>query len=232
MQVSRLAVVGEMASGIAHELNQPLTAISNYAQACENILRSVDGCQDDVLGALREIDREAKRAGGIIPRLRGLTRVQHTERAAADFNGLVTEMAELLQSDARAHDVGLRFELGDGLPPVVVDRAQIQHVLINLVRNALDALDGVASAEREIVVRTSRVHGGDVELSVTDTGPGVASHVADRLFTPFVTTKPHGTGLGLVSSQTILRSHQGTIGYRPNSPRGACFFMRLPCAME
>jgi C4-dicarboxylate-specific signal transduction histidine kinase len=230
MQVSRLAMVGEMASGIAHELNQPLTAISNYAQACENILRSADDSKAEMLGALREIDREARRAGSIIRRLRDLTRAQPVERARADINGVVRDLAELMQGDARAHEVRLRLELQDELPAVVVDRTQIQHVLLNLVRNALDAMDGAAAAEREIVVRTARVHGGDIELAVSDTGPGLAPQVANRLFTPFVTTKPHGTGLGLVSSQTILRAHEGTLGHRPNSPRGACFFIRLPAA--
>jgi two-component system, LuxR family, sensor kinase FixL len=232
MQVSRLAMIGEMAAGIAHELNQPLTAISNYAQACQNILRGTSGGQEDVIGALGEIECEAKRAGSIIRRLRELTRARPMERAVTDLNGVVRELAELIESDARAHDVSLRFDLEESLPPVAVDRVQIQHVLLNLVRNALDALGGAGPAEREIVIRTTRVHGGDVELAVSDSGPGVASHVADRLFTPFVTTKPDGTGLGLVSSQTILRAHEGTLGYRPNPPRGACFFMRLPSAVE
>ena len=232
MQVSRLAMIGEMAAGIAHELNQPLTAISNYAQACQNILRSASGAEDDVIGALQEIEREAKRAGSIIRRLRELTRARPAERSISDINGVVGEMTELIQGDARAHDVSLRFDFEEGLPPVAVDRAQIQHVLLSLVRNALDALNSAQSGEREVVIRTARVHGGDVELSVSDNGPGVAPHVADRLFTPFVTTKPDGTGLGLVSGQTILRSHEGTLGYRPIPPHGACFFMRLPSAVE
>lgn len=232
MQVSRLAMIGEMAAGIAHELNQPLTAISNYAQACENILRSATGSEDDVLGALREIDHEAKRAAGIIRRLRDLTRARPTKRIAADLNGVVNEISELMQSDARAHNVRLQLDLGHGLPAVVVDRTQMQHVILSLVRNALDALEAGASADREITVRTARFNGGDVELSVADTGPGVAAHVTDRLFTPFVTTKPNGTGLGLVSSETIVRAHEGTLGYRPNLPCGACFFIRLPGGAE
>jgi signal transduction histidine kinase len=130
------------------------------------------------------------------------------------------------------HDIDLRYELADSLPHVVVDRVQIQHVFLNLMRNAFEALDGVSGAERSIVVKTAAVDAGDVELSVADTGPGIAPEIADRLFTPFVTTKPAGTGLGLVSGQNIMRTHDGTLGCRPNAPQGACFFMRLPARQE
>lgn len=228
MQVSRLATIGEMAAGIAHELNQPLTAIANYARASEILLRKSPGNPGDVLEALQEIEREARRAADIIRRLRDLVRGQPSERVAADLNGVVTEMADMLQSDARAHDATLRFELEEPSPRVVVDRAQIQLSLLNLVRNSLEALNGLAAAEREIVIRVATTGGGEVELAVADNGPGVAPQIAGRLFTPFVTTKPNGTGLGLVSSQTIVRAHDGTVGYRPNIPRGACFFLRLP----
>lgn len=232
MHVSRFATIGEMAAGVAHELNQPLTAISNYARACENILRSADGNRADVLEALGEIGREANRAADIIRRLRNLVRGQPSERAMADLNGVVTELAALIQGDARVHDVKLRYDLGQSLPKVVIDRVQIQHVLLSLLRNALEALEGTDAAERDIVIRTAAVDGGDVELSVADTGPGIARHIVDRLFTPFVTTKPDGTGLGLVTSQSVIRAHDGTLGYRPNAPRGACFFMRLPARPE
>jgi two-component system sensor kinase FixL len=232
MQVSRFATIGEMAAGVAHELNQPLTAISNYARACENILRSGKSHQADVLEALGEIGREAGRAADIIRRLRDLVRGQPSERAAADLNEVVMEMTELMQSDARIHDVRLKFDFAETLPQVVIDRVQIQHVLLNLVRNALEAFEPAAEARREIVIRTAAVNGSEVELSVADNGPGLASQIADRLFTPFVTTKQSGTGLGLVSSQTIVRAHDGTLGYRPNAPRGACFFVRLPSRPE
>jgi two-component system sensor kinase FixL len=232
MQVSRFATIGEMAAGVAHELNQPLTAISNYARACENFLRRTGEEQPDVRDALREIGREADRAAGIIRRLRDLVRGQPTERAAADLNELVAELEELIQSNARVYNVRMRFDLASPLPRVVVDRVQIQHVLLNLVGNALEALRSAAPAQREVVIQTQAAGAGEVELSVTDSGPGIAPQVAGRLFTPFVSTKPSGTGLGLVSSQTIVRAHDGTLGYRPNAPSGACFFMRLPARPE
>jgi two-component system sensor kinase FixL len=221
-----------MAAGIAHELNQPLTAISNYAHACERILGSGAGDCSDVVEALAEISREADRAAGIIRRLRNLVRGQPTERALADLNDVVSEIRELILSNSRVQDVGVVFDLDPLLAPVVVDRVQVQHVLLNLVRNALEALKGAPVVRRQIVIRTDVVGPGEVELSVTDTGPGVAPTVAERLFTPFVTTKPNGTGLGLVSSQTILRAHDGMLGYRPNPGGGACFYLRLPVRTE
>ena len=227
MQVSRFATIGEMAAGVAHELNQPLTAISNYARACEHILQGQAGSHTDVLEALKEIVHEAGRAADIIRRLRDLVRGQPTERASADINDIVTELQELVQSNARVADVRLQLDLAQALPPVVVDRVQIQHVVLNLVRNALEALKGKVGT-REIVIQTAAAGAGEVELSVADNGAGVAPQVVDRLFTPFVSTKPNGTGLGLVSSQTIVRAHDGTLGYRPGPVGGACFFLRLP----
>jgi C4-dicarboxylate-specific signal transduction histidine kinase len=228
MQVSHFATIGEMAAGVAHELNQPLTAISNYAHACERMLRNAPGDCSEVAGALIEITREADRAAGIIRRLRDLVRGQPTERALADLNDVVSEMRELILSNSRVQDVNIVFELGASLAPVVVDRVQLQHVLLNLVRNALEAFRGASVPRREVVIRTATSGPGEVELSVTDTGPGVAPQVVDRLFTPFVTTKKNGTGLGLVSSQTIIRAHDGTVGYRPVPGDGACFYIRLP----
>lgn len=228
MQVSRLATIGEMAAGIAHELNQPLTAIINYARACELLLRKNDAARPDIAEAMREVGAEAHRAAEIIRRLRSLVGNEPAELTATDLNGVITELTDLMQTDARVHDVQLRFEFEGALPSVAVDRARIQHVLLNLLRNALEALDDPIASPREIVVRTAVSDDGDVEFSVTDTGPGVPQHVVDRLFTPFLTTKSNGTGLGLVSSQTIVRAHQGTLGYRPNLPHGASFFVRIP----
>jgi two-component system sensor kinase FixL len=228
MQVSRLATIGEMAAGIAHELNQPLTAITNYARACELLLQKNDAARPEIAEAMREVGAEAHRAAEIIRRLRSLVGNEPAELTATDLNGVITELTDLMQTDARVHDVQLRFEFEGALPSVAVDRARIQHVLLNLLRNALEALDDPIASPREIVVRTAVLGDGDVEFSVTDTGPGVPQHVVDRLFTPFLTTKSNGTGLGLVSSQTIVRAHQGTLGYRPNTPRGASFFVRLP----
>jgi two-component system sensor kinase FixL len=226
--VSRLATVGEMASGIAHELNQPLTAIANYAQACDRLLGRPGADLQEVQGALKEIATQAVRAGEIIRQLRSLAHQHLARPEPTEINVLITELTDLVRSDARARDVQYRLELGDGLPRLEVHRVQIQHVILNLVRNAMESFGETSDRPRKIVVRTSRTHDGRVEVSVCDSGPGVSASVAPRLFDPFCTSKPAGTGLGLAISRTIITEHGGTLDYRPNVPVGACFTLRLP----
>ena len=226
--VSRLATVGETASGLAHELNQPLAAIANYAQACERLLARPGADLEEVREALREIASQAVRAGDIIRRLRGLAGAQRGPREPADINTLVTELSDLVKSDTDAHHVRYRLELTEGLPKIETHAAQIQQVILNLVHNAVEALKETPDKDRELIVRTSRSDDGDVELSVSDTGPGVSATLLPQLFEPFSTTKPDGTGLGLAISRTIIAQHRGTLSFRPNVPRGACFVLRLP----
>ncbi len=225
--VSRLATMGEMAAGIAHELNQPLSAITTYAQASLRLLAAPETDVDEVADALRQIANQALRAGEIIRRLRSLVRNSETQREAAAINDVIEELSGLTNTDARMHDVRLTLQLAPGLPQLQVDRIQIQQVVLNLLRNAIEALDEVSPDAREILVRT-RLVDGDVEVSVCDTGPGVAPEIADRMFHPFCTTKPTGTGLGLAISRTIVRAHKGELGYTANTPRGACFYFHLP----
>ena len=226
--VSRLATVGETAAGIAHEMNQPLAAIANYAQACERLLGRPDPDLEEVRAALREIAGQAVRAGEIIRRLRGLARPQRGPREPADINTLVTELTDLVKSDAVAGHVRYRLELGERLPMVEIHATQIQQVVLNLVHNAIEALKETPDKERELIVRTSRADDGDLEISVCDTGPGVPATLIPQLFEPFSTSKPDGTGLGLAISRTIVAQHDGTLSYRANVPSGACFVLRLP----
>lgn len=226
--VSRLATVGEMSAGIAHELNQPLTAVANYAQACDRLLGLPDPDIEEIREALKQITSQAVRAGDIIRRLRALARNDVTKREPTDINVLVSELSELIQLDAKTHDVQYKPDLAARLPQVEADRAQIQQVILNLVRNAIEALAASTSTPRQVTVRTQELADGTVEITVCDNGPGVSQTIAPRLFDPFCTTKTHGTGLGLAISRTIVKSHQGTLDYRPNTPRGACFTVRLP----
>ncbi len=228
MHVSRLAAVGEMASGVAHELNQPLAAVANYAQACERLLGMPDADLEEVRDALRQITAQAVRAGDIISRLRGLTRARESLGELTDVNALIFELADLIESDARLHESTCRFEFTEGLAPLTLDRAQIQQVVFTLVRNALEALDERPLGAREVVIATARTADGDVLIEVRDNGPGISPEIAQRLFDPFCTTKTAGTGLGLASSRTIARAHGGTLEHRPNTPDGACFLLRLP----
>jgi len=227
-RVSRLATVGEMTSGIAHELNQPLAAIANYAQACDRLLGRPDADLEEVHGALKQIAAQAVRAGDSIRRLRSLVRPHVGRREPTDINVLITELTDLVRSEAQAHHVQYRLELSDGLPRLEVHRTQIQYVILNLVHNAIESLTEIPDKPRELIVRTSWTRDGEVEVSVCDSGPGVSSSVAPRLFDPFCTSKPAGTGLGLATSRSIIGGHGGTLDYRPNVPVGACFTLRLP----
>jgi two-component system, LuxR family, sensor kinase FixL len=230
--VSRLATVGEMSAGIAHELNQPLTAVANYAQACDRLLGLPDPDIEEIRGALKQITAQAVRAGDIIRRLRTLARNDVMKREPTDINLLVGELTELILLDAKSHDVNYRLELQADLPPVDVDRARIQQVILNLVRNAVEALAERTSGAREIAVRTRLLTEEGLEIAVCDNGPGVSEAIARHLFDPFCTSKPNGTGLGLAISRTIVKSHQGSLEYRPNPPSGACFTVRLPLAKQ
>jgi len=232
MQASRLATVGEMATGVAHELNQPLAAISNYAQACVRLLDRGEYDKADLRSAMQEIIAQTARAAEIIRRLRSLARNTNNERAATSVNNLVNDLLELLHMEARVHSAQLSFEQEEGLPDVMVDRIQIQHVVFNLVRNAFEAFNAAAASVRQVTIRTARVSTLEIEIAVYDTGPGVPDRVAERMFEPFFTTKGSGTGLGLAVSQTVMHAHGGSLGYRPNAPAGACFFLRIPIATE
>jgi two-component system sensor kinase FixL len=226
--VSRLTTVGEMSAGIAHELNQPLTAVANYAQACDRLLGMPDPDIAEIRGALRQITAQAVRAGDIIRRLRTLARNDVMKLEPTDVNVLIGELTELIQLDAKTHEVRYRLELAVEPPQANVDRGRLQQVILNLVHNALEALAGSPGGVREVAVRTRLTSEGEVEIAVCDTGPGVSPAIVPRLFDPFCTSKTHGTGLGLAMSRTIIRSHQGTLEYRPNLPRGASFTVRLP----
>jgi two-component system, LuxR family, sensor kinase FixL len=228
MHVSRLATIGEMASGIAHELNQPLAAIATYAHACDRLLGVPNPEIDEVQIALRQIADQAVRAGDIIRRLRSLARAENGQHGPADVNAVVAELTDLIQSDAKSHGVTYRAVLAPGLPQTMLDRAQIQQVVLNLVHNALEALAPARLNIKEVVVHTRLTQEGDVEIAVSDNGPGVDDRIADRMFDPFCTTKADGTGLGLAISRTIVHAHGGTLNYVPHAPAGACFEIRLP----
>lgn len=242
LHVSRLATVGEMAAGIAHELNQPLAAIANYAQACERLLGRADTDPADLRQALQEIAQEAMRAGGILRRLRNLARSRPIQRASADINAVIREIADLLHGDARAHRARLELDLAEPLPRVSIDTVQIQHVLLNLTRNGFEALSAAepasAAGERaprapgtlppEVSIRTRAAEENMVEVAVCDNGPGLSGVALERVFDPFFSTKAEGTGLGLPISNSVVRAQGGTLGYRPNTPVGACFYFRLP----
>jgi two-component system, LuxR family, sensor kinase FixL len=225
--VARLATLGEMAAGIAHELNQPLTAINTYARACEHFIAMPVPDLAELRDAVREIGAEALRAGTMIRRMRQLVRVDPGEQLLTEADAIIADLKVFIAADARIHSTHVSYQLASAGIRVKADAVQIQQLILNLVRNAFEALALQPPDSREIRI-ASALRAGQLELSVSDNGPGVSPDIADRLFDPFCTTKTHGTGLGLAISRTIAQSHGGTVGNRPVSPHGACFYVRLP----
>jgi two-component system sensor kinase FixL len=229
VHVSRLSAMGEMASALAHELNQPLTAIINYAQATRRLL---GGAGDEryaaLLGLLDKTAQQASRAGQIIHRLRQFIAKGETERALADINALVEEASALASIGTAGKAIALRRSFASSLPPVLMDKIQIHQVITNLIRNSVDAL--AEADRREIVISTRRAGADAVEVRVADTGPGLAPAVAARLFQPFVTTKPGGIGIGLSICRSIVDAHGGKLWASENPGGGTTFHMVLPVA--
>jgi two-component system sensor kinase FixL len=228
LNVSRMATIGEMAAGVAHELNQPLTAIANYAHACERLLARAGTDPNELREALHQIAVQTTRAADIIRRLRALARSNQAEHLPVGVNALVEELQELMRTDASLHSVELTLDLAPGLPEVAVDAGQIQQVILNFLRNSLEALSAQSSGHPKVEISTSLVNGNAVQLMVCDNGPGLSPDTAKRVFDPFFSTKENGTGLGLAISSTIARAHGGSVGYRANTPSGACFYIVVP----
>lgn len=225
--VLRLHTMGELTSALAHEINQPLCAITNYAQGAVQRLRS--GHPD--LPALREvceqIAHEGLRAADILRSIRALIRRESTISDGVDINALAADAVRVMEPQARAHGVTVRFEAGHGLPSVHADGTQIEQVMLNLMLNGVQAAALARVAPREVVLATTAEQ-GEVQVTVHDTGQGLAPAVRGRLFTPFVTTKEHGLGLGLAISRSIVESHGGRLWATSREDRGTTFQFSLP----
>ncbi|SOD97180.1 PhnD/SsuA/transferrin family substrate-binding protein [Caenispirillum bisanense] len=218
--VSRQSTMGELASGLAHEINQPLAAITNYANGCIRRLE-VDAGNAEILEAIRQIVRQAQRAAGIIQNIRAFLRKGEESRRPLDVNTVLRDAAALLAAETRHARVAVALDLGDGLPPVLADRIQLEQVVVNLMRNAVEAMQAVPPDERRLTLRTAAEDGGTAVLvAVRDTGPGLPADARERVFEPFFTTKPNGMGLGLSISQSIVENHGGWLGIE-EEPSGA-----------
>ncbi len=226
--MSRFTAMGEMASTLAHELNQPLTAVATYLNGCARLLDRGAGAD---LAMLRDgIERAAEqalRAGQIIRRLREFVARGETERRRESLPKLVEEASALALVGERESGVRVDFVFAPECRAVIADKVQVQQVLLNLIRNAMEAMR--ESERRELVVSTVPAMEGMVRISVADTGPGIAPHIMAQLFQPFVTTKSYGMGVGLSVSRTIVEAHGGRLWAEPNPGGGAVFFFTLPC---
>jgi len=226
--VTRLSTLGEMATGIAHEINQPLAAVATYAQACSRMIRSRSTDDVELLETLDRIGGEALRAGAIINKLKDLVRRRDSRHIPCDINALVRDVAGLAGLDAQHHGIDLCLELEPGLPLVVADQIQVQQVILNLVRNGMEAMEGDRIGVGALVLQT-RVGAEDtVEVAVSDCGIGLDEQDTEAIFAPFYTTKESGMGMGLSISRTIIRAHGGKIGYSGNPDGGTTFWFALP----
>jgi len=219
VHISRLTAMGEMASALAHELNQPLSAIANYMKGSRRLLEnSTDERSQMLRDAMDKAGDQALRAGQIIRRLRDFVARGESERRVESVKKLIEEASALALVGAKDQGVRVRFQFDPSIDLVLADKVQIQQVLINLLRNSVDAME--TSARRELVISAAPVDNDMVSISVADTGSGIAPEIRSQLFQPFVTSKRHGMGVGLSISRTIVEAHGGQIGAEPNPAGG------------
>ncbi|MHB1204422.1 MAG: PAS domain S-box protein [Rhodospirillaceae bacterium] len=228
LHASRLTAMGEMSAALAHELNQPLTAISNYAKAAHRTLAGSTASKiEDAQGMIDKAAAQSIRAGQIIKRLREFVEHREVSRGMESPVKVVEEAMVLGLADVADSGVRVRSTFDPATPPVYIDKIQIQQVLINLMRNAIEAMQAVE--RRELDIKVFAADGG-IEISICDSGPGLAPEVAERLFQPFVTTKKTGMGVGLSICQSIMQGHSGRIWVTPNESAGITFHLSLPAA--
>lgn len=228
--VSRLSTMGQMATEIAHELNQPLCAIASFSDSCLRMYDSGKYDPAEVRQVLQDIGEQAQRAGEVIRRIRKFVRKEPAERVSIDLNELVSDVVRLTQIEARWNQVDIRTEFTEALPPVVVDKILIQQVILNLVRNAIEAIAHAQVMQRYIVIATNTRANGALEVAVHDTGPGLPQDAVDNIFQPFFTTKPQGMGMGLSLSLSIVKAHNGQLTAESKAEQGTIFRLVLPPA--
>lgn len=229
---SRLSTMGEMASEIAHELNQPLAAISIYSDACRRMILSGKGENKQIIQSLTDINLQAKRAGSVMKRIREFVSKKDLDRENVDVNNLVKGALELLAIEIRSHHVNLDLQLADNMPFILVDKILIEQVVFNLVRNALEAMDEINEQERTLVIKTLVTKSNEIEVNIEDSGPGLPMEELKKIFTAFHTTKTDGMGMGLSICYSIIQAHRGRIYAIPNNNRGTIFSFTLPLTLE
>jgi two-component system, LuxR family, sensor kinase FixL len=228
LHVSRVSDVGQMASALAHELNQPLSAMINYVQAIRRLLKTENAkLSPKVIDAMNKAVMQATRAGEIIRHLRNFIKKGDAAYREEDINKIVEEATALGLVGAKESGISIQWVLHEHPLPVIADKVQIQQVIFNLVRNSIEAMDGHPKP-RELIVGTTLSGPGTVEISVSDTGPGLSAKIEANLFQPFVTTKAKGMGIGLSICRSIVEAHGGRLWAVPNGKRGAKFIFTLP----
>ncbi|MGI9292020.1 MAG: two-component system sensor histidine kinase NtrB [Gammaproteobacteria bacterium] len=232
VNVSRLSMMGEMAAAMAHELNQPLTAIANYASASMRLLEQSPDNIADVREVLQEINDQAHRAGEVIQRTREFTRTGDESMASTTLADIAAPIRSLAELDTNANNIRLSWNLPEDLPEVEADAVQIQQIILNLIRNAVDAMHDTDPEHRDIEIEAKITAPHEIRLDVRDHGHGVSPEAARDIFNAFFTTKSSGMGMGLAICRTIIRAHGGELGFRNNNSTtgktGATFYFTIP----
>jgi signal transduction histidine kinase len=227
--MSRVITVGQLGASLAHEIKQPIGAAVTNAEACVRLLDRDEPDLPEAREAALEMVRDARRAAGIIDRVRSLYQKGSSEPAMVDVNEVIGEMVVMLRSEANRHSVSMRADLAEGLPTVMADRVQLQQALMNLMLNGIEAMNDTSG---ELSVRSMTTEDGQLVVSVSDCGIGLPVKQVERIFDAFFTTKPHGTGMGLSISRTIIESCGGHLWATPNAERGATFHFTLPTKVK
>ncbi|WP_169577740.1 sensor histidine kinase [Sinimarinibacterium sp. CAU 1509] len=229
--IARRGELGEMVSAIAHELNQPLTAVCNYVAAARRLLPPPEqGGSCEAVELMAKVTEQANRAAQVPRQVLRMMKAGSTERTADDLNAAVEEVAAFALIGSRQLGIHATLDLAADLPPCLMNRTQVQQVLLNLARNAIEAVHGCA--RRDLSIRTARAGDGSLEVAVADSGDGLAKEVQERLFMPFVTTKPNGSGIGLCVAHTIVGAHGGRLWAEANPGGGTVFRFTLPAAVS
>jgi C4-dicarboxylate-specific signal transduction histidine kinase len=229
--VSRVTTMGELTASLAHEVNQPIAAAVTNANTCLRWLTRDHPDVEEARAAASRIVKDGTRAGEIISRTRLLFEKGASQHDLVDVNEVIGEMIVLLRGETTRYSISVRTELAADLPQVMGDRVQLQQVMMNLIMNSIDAMKD-ADGTRELAIKSQRTENDQVLVSVDDTGMGLPPQQADQVFSAFFTTKPHGTGMGLRISRSIIESHGGRLWAADNSPRGASFCFTLPTKAE
>ncbi|SHN66049.1 sensor histidine kinase [Bradyrhizobium erythrophlei] len=227
-RATRLTIMGELSASIAHEVNQPLTAIITNGRACERFLGFSPPDLDEVKDAVGEIVRDGRRASEVLKRIRAMSKNTAPERGQVDVNHAIAEVLALTRDELQRHRVAVQTDLRSKLPTIIADRVQLQQVVLNLVMNGIDAMRAVTDRPRILTVRSQLNDQGNVVVNVADSGVGLDPASRDRIFESFFTTKPEGMGMGLAISNTIIEAHHGRLWAESGSPFGAVFGFTLP----
>jgi PAS domain S-box-containing protein len=228
--VSRVTTMGELTASLAHEVRQPIAAALTDAETCLHWLRGDSPNIEKARSAAMRIVKDGTRAAEIVSRIRLLFNKGTPQHELVDVNEVIAEMTVLLRGETTRYSISLRTELAANLPQVIGDRVQLQQVLLNLMINSIDAMKGM-DGTRELAIKSQRAENEDVVVSVTDNGVGLPPQQGDQIFNAFFTTKPHGIGMGLRISRTIIESHGGRLWATASSGRGATFHFTLPSAV-